>query len=75
MGPEKIARLAKVFGNIPTQLSSCPEDHARFQAMDAAMYIPESRVRPDLEAENRLMSRAQIEVLATEVSLANQCGY
>ena len=75
LGPEKTARLAKVFGNIPTQLSSCPEDHALWQAMDAAMYIPESSVRPDLEPKNLLMSRAQIEVLATEVSLANQCGY
>lgn len=75
--PEVLAKLAQNYGNIMTQLSAAPEDHAQFNKHLQTMYIKFERETggPTDTPPGRAIARPQIELLATQVSLCNQCGY
>ena len=66
LSPEKLEQLAPMYPPIGQMLSAAPEDHKRFvTGFMKTMYMQNPREMPP----ERKISRAQMEVIATQVSL------
>ncbi|MEM7287799.1 MAG: alkylhydroperoxidase-related (seleno)protein [Actinomycetota bacterium] len=61
--------------NVMKALSIVPDERPAFDALLAAQYLPPEALLGDLDWSRPTMDRRQIELVATQTSLVNECFY